>query len=426
MKASPFIDGQGYFLTKFKTRLDTVNQWFSKTPERSLEQAYQSALIIKSIEDKYFQGEKISTQSAHYSDYLMSFMQVDFAKELKVAKVKLAEFKASRLVVGGSLSHHFTKLRFVDGVIAKYISQPNNSTALVPLSQVGQLDSSQVDSHSYSATVDVVDVKTDSDSSSFLPRSIAKTLERIKKEFNPQTEAEVVQKFHNSRNQTTTAIKFLVVLLFVPLLTQQVSKHFVVAPIVDRMRSEPQTHVFLNSEMREEALKELQEYEEELKLEHLISKTPEAAPHIMEEKVKRKADDIVKEYHVKSNSAISNVFADLIAVGTFAVIILARKRDVIVLKSFMKGICEELSDSAKAFILILGTDIFVGFHSPHGWEVILETLAAHLGIPVNRNLVYLFIATVPVVLDSLFKYWIFRYMSKLSPSAVATMRNMNE
>ena len=145
MKASPFIDGQGYFFTKFKTRLDTVNQWFSKTPERSLEQAYQAALKIKSIEDEYFKGNKIATDSASYSDYLLSFVRIDFEKELSVAKFKLAEFKASRLVVGGSLSHHFTKLRFVDGVIAKYISQQNNSTALVPLSQVGQLDSSQVD-----------------------------------------------------------------------------------------------------------------------------------------------------------------------------------------------------------------------------------------------------------------------------------------
>ncbi|HAJ57997.1 MAG TPA: proton extrusion protein PcxA [Cyanobacteria bacterium UBA8543] len=426
MKTSSFTNGQEDLLTKLKVHVGSVNQWFSKTPERSLEQAYQAALKIKSIEDEYFKGNKIATDSASYSDYLLSFVRIDFEKELSVAKFKLAEFKASRLVLGGALSAHSAKLRFVDEVLSKYIFQPNNSAALVPVSQFDKLDSSQINSQLYPATVGVVDVKTDSDQSSFLPKSIQKTLRRVKKELNPKSEAEVVKNFHSSRNKTSTAIKFVLMLILLPLLTQQLSKQFLVAPIVDHLRSEPQSQAFLNPEMKEEALKELQKFEEDIKFEKLLNKTPEVSPQIMEEKVKRKADELVKEYHVKSNSAISNVFSDLLAAGTFALIILTRKRDVIVLKSFMGDICEDLSDSAKAFIIILCTDMFVGFHSPHGWEVILEGLASHLGIPANRNLIYLFIATVPVVLDSVFKYWIFRYMSKLSPSAVATMRNMNE
>jgi hypothetical protein len=85
-----------------------------------------------------------------------------------------------------------------------------------------------------------------------------------------------------------------------------------------------------------------------------------------------------------------------------------------------------LSDSAKAFLIILFTDIFVGFHSPHGWEVILEGLASHLGIQPNHSAIFLFIATFPVILDTILKYWIFRYLNRISPSAVATLKNMNE
>ncbi len=96
------------------------------------------------------------------------------------------------------------------------------------------------------------------------------------------------------------------------------------------------------------------------------------------------------------------------------------------LKSFMDEIVYGLSDSAKAFIIILFTDIFVGFHSPHGWEVVLEGLSSHLGIAANKSMISLFIATVPVIMDTIFKYWIFRYLSRMSPSAVATLRNMNE
>jgi hypothetical protein len=92
----------------------------------------------------------------------------------------------------------------------------------------------------------------------------------------------------------------------------------------------------------------------------------------------------------------------------------------------MDDVIYGLSDSAKAFVIILFTDVFVGFHSPHGWEVILEGVSRHLGLPENRQFIFLFIATFPVILDTVFKYWIFRYLNRSSPSAVATYKNMNE
>jgi hypothetical protein len=96
------------------------------------------------------------------------------------------------------------------------------------------------------------------------------------------------------------------------------------------------------------------------------------------------------------------------------------------LKAFIDEKVYGLSESTKAFAIILFTDVFVGFHSSHGWEVVVESVLRHFGIPENRNFIYLFIATFPVVLDAIFKYWIFCYLSRVSPSAVATYRNMNE
>ena len=110
----------------------------------------------------------------------------------------------------------------------------------------------------------------------------------------------------------------------------------------------------------------------------------------------------------------------------FVVIISTNKREVEVLKSFIDDVIYGLSDSAKAFIIILLTDMFVGFHSPHGWEVILENIARHFGLSESKDFNFLFIATFPVILDAVFKYWIFRYLNRSSPSAVATYKNMNE
>jgi len=124
--------------------------------------------------------------------------------------------------------------------------------------------------------------------------------------------------------------------------------------------------------------------------------------------------------------AVKNVFSDLAAIAMFVVVMMFSRREIAILKSFMDEVVYGLSDSAKAFIIILLTDIFVGYHSPHGWEVLLENLARHLGLPESRDFIFLFIATFPVILDTVFKYWIFRYLNRISPSAVATYRNMNE
>lgn len=178
--------------------------------------------------------------------------------------------------------------------------------------------------------------------------------------------------------------------------------------------------------MEEEALHELQRFEERLRFEVLIGKAPPLSELNIERQVREKATEIEEDYRQRSADAIKNIFADIVAAGSFALLLITRKQDVANLKSFMDEIVYGLSDSAKAFIIILFTDVFVGFHSPHGWEVLLEGLSRHLGFPANREFIFLFIATFPVILDTVFKYWIFRYLNRISPSAVATYKNMNE
>ncbi|MDF5713650.1 MAG: proton extrusion protein PcxA, partial [Rhizonema sp. NSF051] len=213
---------------------------------------------------------------------------------------------------------------------------------------------------------------------------------------------------------------------FVPVLTQNISKHFLVKPIVERVQGESKSHIFLNSEMEEEAFQELKTFEKKLQFKSLITKAPPLSTEEKEEQVKEKALELVEEFREKSTHAISNVFADVISLFAFGIIVAISRREIAIVKSFMDEIVYGISDSAKAFIIILSTDIFVGFHSPHGWEVLLEGTAEHLGLPANRNAIFLFIATFPVILNTVFKYWIFRYLSKWSPSALATMKEMDE
>jgi hypothetical protein len=441
--------------------LYSAHQWYRETPDRALEQAYDAALAIKAIEDEHFGGQKISARSGDYGHSTLSYFKSELQKYLKVIQTRMVEFNASRSFLelpdrvgakpkaGHSPDHHqhglhldnkerasliFEKLEFIDGVIDKYINN-SISTAIVPVvSSVNQQvkstnSSSQPDANKGSAnSVKIHDGEVDiySEEVNLLPRSLLGTLNRITKELDPEAEKEVVKNFRNSKVKTVISLRFILLLILVPLLTNQLSKNFIVGPVVDYFRAKQNAPVFLNINLEEEAFQELERFEQHLKFDRLIGRAPSLSLEETEKKIAEKAVELAEEYRTESGGAIKNIFADLISCIAFAAIILTNKKEIEILKSFMDDVIYGLSDSAKAFVIILFTDVFVGFHSPHGWEVILEGVSRHLGLPENRQFIFLFIATFPVILDTVFKYWIFRYLNRSSPSAVATYKNMNE
>lgn len=402
--------------------------WLSVTPKRALEEAYQAALKIKEIESEQFSGA--GEQSSLYTPNVVDYFRSDIEKQLQIVNLRLAEFKISRYFLNSSERVFVEKLRFIDEVVASYNQvEPVAASALVPVQPVVKPDSEPIIVTVNTSTApDKIYGKMDNitDKTGVLPRSIGRTFKKIKTELDPNAEAEVIKRFRVSRNKTKTSISFLLLLILVPLLTQQVSKNFLVTPLVNRFMVDAPGQIFINSEMKEEAFHELQAFEEELKFTSLLAESSELSAEEIESLVKEKAVEIADEFRGKSRSAVGNIFADILASLSFGLILAANQQKIAVLKSFLDEIVYGLSDSAKAFVIILLTDIFVGFHSPHGWEVVLEGLANHLGVAANKSAISLFIATVPVILDTIFKYWIFRYLSRISPSAVATLRNMNE
>lgn len=457
--------------------LQKAQQWFFKTPERALDQAYEAAKMIEAIENEHFDGNPIAAAYGNYGKSSMAYFQGELQKYLNLINVRMTEFRASSAVVRVSdpkimeiqvrdrddsnltlnvidkPSLFFRKLQFVDEVRSRYSrpaananstvvmmsesatapARPTQSVSLRPSRQQnGSINGAIAPGSQNSATKANSDQNGQSksaglsDRASVLPRSILRTVDRIRQDLNPGAEEQVVKNFRSSRGRTTTAIRFLLLLIIVPLLTQQFAKNYVVGPIVDYARVQQEADIFLNLEMEEEALHELQQYEERLRFEVLIGKVAPIREAEIEERVVEKATEIEEAYRQRSADSIKNVFSDMLAVGAFVLLLMNQKRGILTLKGFLDEIVYGLSDSAKAFIIILFTDMFVGFHSPHGWEVLMEGLSRHLGFPANREFIFLFIATFPVILDTVFKYWIFRYLNRISPSSVATYKNMNE
>lgn len=432
------------FSQKIYSCLLAAYRWYLLTPERSLDEAYQTALKIKEIEDKHFQGKKISPDSAMYSSSVMNYFRADLRKLLKNVRMRLTEFKASRWFSNESKQKAaikagieypsptlvLKKLEFIDQVIEKYTENDLEiSSETIVNSSINIADNSNNNQENQvSKSVENTEnkPKRKTDSTGILPRSILTTITRLQAELDPSSEKDVVQNFRQTQKITILSVRFILLLIIVPLLTHQIAKAAVVGPVIEHFRSSESTQIFINEEMEEEALIELQRFEERIKFENMISDAPPLDPEVIKSKMEEKAQELATEFRHASSNAIKNVFADIFSVIAFICLLLISKSSISVLKDFFDHIVYGLSDSAKAFIIILFTDVFVGFHSPHGWEVILEGVSRHWGLPANRDFIFLFIATFPVILDTIFKYWIFRYLNRISPSAVATYHNMNE
>ena len=169
----------------------------------------------------------------------------------------------------------------------------------------------------------------------------------------------------------------------------------------------------------------MMEYKAEIEFAALLEGEDSPSVEELRQKLSLKAAELKDEADSESTTAIKNVLADVVATIGFVLVCLFGRDEIRVLRGFFDEVVYGLSDNAKAFVIILFTDIFVGFHSPEGWTVLLQGISSHLGIPAEEQFIDLFIATFPVILATIFKYWIFRYLNRVSPSSVATLRGMN-
>lgn len=411
-----------------------IYRWFRDTHLRSLDRAFKSAIAIKDLETEYFDGNKIDANATHQleGNTTTAYFQTKLHQLLRKMQWSLAEFRMANAIASNpedqtsqKAKQILNKLAVVDQILARYKESEiliEDFNGLDRLSEVSQ--SLDLDPKVVAKPIPEPEILVNKPVP--LLRSIFPNFTKYNRERKVNTEADAIKEFQLSRYRTKRALKFLAILIIVPLLTQQIAKNFIFSPLFSHFQATNLIEISLNSQLEREAIEEVEAFEKKIKFEINIGKTPNLSPEDVEKMVHQKSIEVARKSEHEGSNALQNIFADLLSAIAFAWILIDGKRSVEILKDFLDEKIYGLNESAKAFLIILFTDVFVGFHSSHGWEVVMEGLLRHLGIPENRDFIYLFIATFPVILDSIFKYWIFCYLSRVSPSAVATYKNMNE
>lgn len=141
---------------------------------------------------------------------------------------------------------------------------------------------------------------------------------------------------------------------------------------------------------------------------------------IFEQRLQEKTIELAIRYNNQSIEAITNFFADLISFITLCYLLVVLEIQINITKSFLLEVFFGLDDGKKSLLILLITDLLVGYHSSNLWELFFEFLFNHYGLPESQTGIFLLVATLPVLLDVLFKYLIFRHLNRSSPATVAT------
>ena len=358
-----------------------------------LERGYEAALLIQSLELEYYGDRRVRPDlELSVPRSVQASILRKFRTALEICRSTLELLKEQRPQLD---VQELRQLQLIEGVVDRYA--PRRSPGL------GR----------QSAPPDP------------LPRSLLGVFDSVRRQLDPASEESVVAGFRRRRDSTLVSLRILLLLVLVPLLIQQVSGTYLIAPALEHFS--PQLSFLSESkpQLEERAVEQLRVYKEELEFEALLKGEDPPSSEQLVQKLTQRAAELKQDADQESVRALRNVLSDFAGLIAFVVLCLISRKQLRVLRGFLDEAIYGLSDSAKAFAIILFTDIFVGYHSPEGWTVLLQGIAHHLGLPAQENFIMLFIATFPVILATIFKYWIFRYLNRVSPSSVATLKGMN-
>jgi hypothetical protein len=356
-----------------------------------LERGYESALLIQSIELEHYNDRPVRPEiDLRLPAATQAMILRRFRAALQVCRDAYEAIDGHRSELSGQ---ELRQLQLLEDMVMRYA----NRKPLPSLSRSPEV----------------------------LPRSLIGVVDQVRRQLDPEAEASLVAGFRRRRDSTLVSLRVLLLLILVPVLVQQATRLFIVSPLVDQYAPTSGFLTYPKPALEERAVEKLRVFQAEIEFDALLNGKPLPTRQELQLQLAEKAQSLKDQADDESTEAIKNVIADLFALVGFVLVCVFCRRDLQVLRGFIDELIYGLSDSAKAFAIILFTDIFVGFHSPEGWTVLLDGVAHHLGVPARENFIMLFIATFPVVLATVFKYWIFRYLNRVSPSSVATLRNMN-
>nr|ARC96663.1 envelope membrane protein [Leucosidea sericea] len=187
-----------------------------------------------------------------------------------------------------------------------------------------------------------------------------------------------------------------------------------------------QSEIFLNDIQEKSILKKFIDLEELLRLEEMIKEYPETHLQKLRVEIYKETTELIKRHNEDCIHTIFHFSTNIICFVILSGYSILGNEELVLLNSWVQEFLYNLSDTIKAFSILLLTDLCIGFHSPHGWELMIGSVYKDFGFAHNDQIISGLVSTFPVILDTILKYLIFRYLNRVSPSLVVIYHSMND
>lgn len=187
-----------------------------------------------------------------------------------------------------------------------------------------------------------------------------------------------------------------------------------------------QSEILLNDIQEKSILEKFIELEEIFFLDHLVKEYSETHLEKFPIGIHKETIQLIKIHNEDRIHTILHFSTNIISFIILSGYSFLGNEELVILNSWAQEFLYNLSDTLKAFLILLLTDLCIGFHSPHGWELMLGSVYKDFGFVHNDQIISGLVSTFPVIIDTILKYWIFRYLNRVSPSLVVIYHSMND
>nr|QYC35502.1 envelope membrane protein [Aristotelia chilensis]UDH57093.1 chloroplast envelope membrane protein [Aristotelia chilensis] len=187
-----------------------------------------------------------------------------------------------------------------------------------------------------------------------------------------------------------------------------------------------QSETFLNDIQEKSILEKFIELEELFLLDEMIKEYSETHLQKLPIGIHKETIQLIKMHNEDRIHTILHFSTNIICFLILSGYSILGTEELFFLNSWVQEFLYNLSDTIKAFSILLLTDLCIGFHSPHGWELMIGSVYKDFGLTHNDQIISGLVSTFPVILDTILKYWIFRYLNRVSPSLVVIYHSMND
>nr|YP_009769200.1 chloroplast envelope membrane protein [Clitoria ternatea]QIS99901.1 chloroplast envelope membrane protein [Clitoria ternatea] len=187
-----------------------------------------------------------------------------------------------------------------------------------------------------------------------------------------------------------------------------------------------QSAIFFNDIKEKSILKKFNEFKDLFFLDEMLKEYPETRLQNLRTGIHKETIQLIKTYNENHIHTILHFSTNIICFFILSSYSILGNQELFILNSWVQEFLYNLSDTIKSFSILLLTDLCIGFHSTHGWELMIGSIYKDFGFAQNEQIISGLVSTFPVILDTIFKYWIFRYLNRVSPSLVVIYHSMND